>query len=369
MPGTQRHKLILVVLSVMLCGLADALAAASGSRWLVSPELLKQAHLRIVWQKVLPIRDVESLQRLALLGDRIYALSNHNHMVSLDRRDGKIIFGRSLAPAGFEILGPELYADTLISVIGDKIVEFSTESGRRLSSKAIGDGIVCPATRNSLYYYVSGVDNRLHTLRAEDKVQVFEVAADNESTITSIVADEGFTVFGTDAGNVISVTADRPRRLWQFDAAGPLAGPIVRDGSSLFFACKDTNVYRVDMVSPMAARLIWKYQTEGVPDRAPRVTEKVVYQYVPGRGLTAIDRQSGRSLWSLPEGFDLLTEAADKAYVITKVRTLAVMDNSKAKKLYWVNFAGVSTHVANTPDSVIYIADERGRVACLEPVE
>jgi hypothetical protein len=54
---------------------------------------------------------------------------------------------------------------------------------------------------------------------------------------------------------------------------------------------------------------------------------------------------------------------------VTNVRTLVVMDNNRAKKLYWVNFAGVSIHAANAPDSKLYIADKRGRVACLEPVE
>jgi len=45
------------------------------------------------------------------------------------------------------------------------------------------------------------------------------------------------------------------------------------------------------------------------------------------------------------------------------------MDNARTKLLYTVNFASVSIYAANTKDSKIYIADERGRIACLEPVE
>jgi len=65
----------------------------------------------------------------------------------------------------------------------------------------------------------------------------------------------------------------------------------------------------------------------------------------------------------------LLAEATGKAYIITSKRTLAVMDNNNAKKLYVVNFADVSNHAANTADSKIYIADKQGLVACLEPIE
>jgi hypothetical protein len=46
-----------------------------------------------------------------------------------------------------------------------------------------------------------------------------------------------------------------------------------------------------------------------------------------------------------------------------------VMDNIKSKKLYSVNFAGVSKHASNITDDKIYIADNLGRIACLQPVE
>jgi outer membrane protein assembly factor BamB len=169
---------------------------------------------------------------------------------------------------------------------------------------------------------------------------------------------------------VISITPDRPRKQWQFDAAGGIAGPIVRDGMSLFFASKDTNVYRVDMIGlPLRRQLIWKYQTAGVLEKEPQVTQQVVYQNVPGKDLTAIDKQSGQFMWSVSGGVDLLAEAEDKAYVITKNRNLVVMDNLSEKRLYSVNFAEVTRYTANITDSKIYIADERGRIACLQPVK
>jgi len=71
----------------------------------------------------------------------------------------------------------------------------------------------------------------------------------------------------------------------------------------------------------------------------------------------------------VPGGIDLLTEARNRAYVITNNRTLVVMDNVKAKELYKVNFAGVSKHVSNITGDKIYIADNHGRIACLQPVE
>jgi outer membrane protein assembly factor BamB len=264
------------------------------------------------------------------------------------------------------VVGLDLYQDELISIISNRLVELDPRLGTERKANALEFAVTCPAARNSSFFYLAGTDRRLRALHADNKVQVFEVAAKNDSMIRSIIADEKFVIFGTDAGNVICIAADRPYQLWQFDAADAIAGPIIRDGMSLFFASKDTHVYRVDMVDVLARNLIWKCQMPGILSKEPRVTRDVVYQYAQGKGLTAIDRNSGRYIWLLDEA-DLLAEAEGKAYVITNKRTLVVMDNSKAKKLYAVNFADVAMHATSTTDSKIYIADEHGLVACLEP--
>jgi len=374
MLNMSRFRLVLSVSFLTLCAVLSCVSQDKGPvpeqpalQRLVSTELLERAKLGIQWETKLPIKETERLERLLILGNRIYALSNYNYVASLNRETGDVIFGRSFAPAGLTILGLELYDDELISIIGSNLVEISPEFGTELRSKSLGFGAACPAARNSLYFYVAGADRRLRALRAEDKVKLFDVAAENDSMITSIVADDDFVVFATDAGNVISMTPDRPKKLWQFDAADGIAGPIVRDGESLFVASKDTYVYKLNVWRGTPP--VWKYQTGALLDRCPRVTRQVVYQYVRYKGLSAIDRKSGTAMWQLPEGVDLLAEANGKAYVITNMRTLVVMDNKTAKRLYSVNFARVSRYAANVEDSKIYIADESGRIACLRPVE
>jgi outer membrane protein assembly factor BamB len=367
--SSLRNIVFFLVSLLVLSVSAKGEATQGRSEWLVSPQLLEHAKLKILWQNELPMKKAENLEQLFIIGNRIYTLSDQNYMACLNREKGNMIFIKSIAAAGLPVLGLELYQDNLISIIGNKLVEIDPDTGIENKAKYMELGIVCPAARNSSYFYVSGTDRRLHTLHVGNKVQVFEVAAENDSMITSIIADEQFVIFGTDAGNVISIMPDRPKRLWQFDATDAIAGPIVRYGRQLFFASKDTNVYRIDIVNPITTELVWKYQMPAVLDKAPRVTWRVVYQYAPIKGLTAIDKQSGKLIWTLPQGVDLLAESKGKAYVITNVRTLVAMDNNTGKKLYSVNLAAVSRFAANTTDSKIYIADERGRIACLEPVE
>lgn len=285
-----------------------------------------------------------------------------------------MIFSRSIAEAGLPVVGMGLYNDGLFSVAGNKLVEINPDTGMERSAKRLEFGVTCPVARNKSYFYIAGSDSRLHTLRSEDKVQVFEVAAKSDSEIVSVVADENSAVFATEAGDVISITPDRSKQLWQFNAAGGIARPIVKDAGStsspqaesLFVASKDTNIYRLNAKT---GKFVWKLQMGAMLEKGPQVTERTVYQYARDEGLSAIDKESGKPLWQLSEGVDLLAEADGKAYVIMKTGTLVVMDNKKAKQLYSVDFAAVSRYACNTTDSKIYIADTRGRIACLQPIK
>jgi len=335
------------------------------SQKIVSPELLKPCNLKIVWENQLPIKPGEKVRRISILGNRIYVLSDRNYMISLNSEKGTPIFSRPLAQAGFTISGWELYNNIIISMIGGKLVELNPDLGTEIRSSYPGFFVVCPAVRNNLYYYLGGTDKRVHCVRAKDNVKIFEAAAGNDSKITSILADDDSVIFATDAGNVICITPDGPKGLWRFNAAGGVVEPMVRNGRQLFFASRDTNVYRIDTKT---GKLEWKCQTDAILETAPRVTATAVYQNLGSRGLMAIDKTTGKKMWQLAEGIDILTEAAGKAYVITNTGMLVVINNKDGKQLYSINAGAVSNWAANTVDSKIYIADDSGRIACIQPI-
>jgi outer membrane protein assembly factor BamB len=355
-------------LGVSGCGSSDkakpALAEKSdGTRLMISPDLLDHAGLKTTWEQKLPLKNDEKFASVTLLGDRLYLRSDRNYLWSLDRAKGDVVFSRSIAPTGIPVLGLVAYENSLISVIGNKLVELDINSGKEQRVSDLDLSIVAPPVRNNQFFYIGATDRRLHVFRTDNLVQTFPVTADDDSLITAVLA------FGTQAGDFVGMAPDAPTKLWQFKATEAVAGPIIRDGSSFYFASTDTQVYRVDVAENTGATMTWKYQTEAVLDRPPRVTRDFVYQYAVGRGLTAIAKQTGKAAWSLPEGVDLLAEAGTKAYVITKTHTLAVMDNAAGKKLFSVNFAPVTDHAANTTDARIYIMDGTGRVTCLEPTK
>jgi outer membrane protein assembly factor BamB len=325
-------------------------------------------NLASVWQATLPVRPGEHLDMLTILNDRLYIRSTENYVWALDRRTGDVVFSRPIASPGFPVFGWNTYGDRIVTVIDNEIVELDADSGARRRVSDVGLSIIAPPVRNSEFFYVSAADRRLHLFQVSNMVEMLKVSADNDSLITSVVAGEDMVVFATHMGNLVAMVPDAPKKLWQFNAVEAMAGPFVRDGNSFFFANKDTCVYRVDAVGANEVGLVWKYQTEAILDRQPRVTGTTVYQYAPGYGVTAIGRRSGQALWSLPEGVDLLAESGNKAYVFTKFNTLVVMDNASGNRLYWVNFGGVSDYAPNVTDAKIYVADQSGRILCAQPI-
>lgn len=363
----MQKTLLFLTVGSFLC-VPVMVKGAESSTSLVPKALLEPVNLASVWQTTLPVRPGERLEMVRILGDRLYVRSAADYVWSLDRNTGDIVFSESIAPAGFPILGWNVYGDRLITVIDSQLVELDASTGLRRRTGDLGLSIIAPPVRNSEFFYVSAADRRLHVFHVKNLVEAFKVSADNDSLITSVLAGEDMVVFGTDAGNLVAMTPDAPKKLWQFDAVRSMAGPVIRDGRSFFFASKDTCVYRVDAGGANDASMVWRFQTEAILDREPRVTATTVYQFAHGAGLTAIDRQSGQALWSLPEGADLLAESRNKAYIYTKFRTLVVMDNASGRRLCWVNFADVSDYATNVADAKMYLADQGGRIMCVQPI-
>ncbi len=361
---TMLKSRILLLISVSALVFLPTASAKDDSRWLIPQSAVESTEIKIIWQYNLPMAKGESLDELLVTGNRLCALSSRNYLSCLNRNDANVMFNSYVAAEGLPVMEMQPYQDELITIVGNKLAEISADSGTEQTSTKITCGVTCPAVRNSSFFYVAGTDNRLHVFNADTKVLAFEVAAENGSGITSVMAEEEYVIFATKAGNVISIASDRPKKLWQFDAPAAIAGPIVRDDDSLYFACRDTCVYRIDLYS---GELFWKYQAEAILDSSPQLGIKAVYQYIPEVGLAAIDKKSSKLLWQLPDGLGLLSEFGDKAFVITRAGVLVAMENVKAKQLYAIDIGQPVNYATNHADSKIYIGNANGRLACLEP--
>jgi len=361
------QRFMLVVFIVGTCaGVAGGATARKGSAeaMLVSASLLKHAGLQAGWQINLPLKETERAERMFVFDKYLYVLTDQNYLFCIDRAKGSIRFCLQLARPGLKVHEPQYYGGGLLFTVGTQLFILDPAAGAVKESRqlmTIGRGAVCGARRNSRHIFVAGLDKRLHAIVADEYWQEFMVTADNDSLINSIVVDDEFVVFSTQVGNIVMTSAQKAKRLWQRDIPGRINAPIVRDGCWLYVGSENTKLYKLDITS---GRSGWETVFQAGAQLIDSVTvgRRAVYQYAGNNGLYAIDKDSGKMLWQVSEGLGLLAEKDETAYVFAKPGVLVVMENSTGKKLYTVNFAGVSRYAANTTDSTIYVSDDKGRV-------
>jgi len=350
-------------------GFCDVDGTQAQSDLLVSPKLLLQSGLAQQWQLTVPLKQQknERIDRILVFGDYLYVLTDQNYLYCINRAKGTVRFVIQLAVAGLPVCQPQYYQNKLWFMVGNKLLVLDPKSGvlstaRRLGM--IGTSAACSVARNSTRLFVAGTDKRLHAIVADEYLQQFMATADDDSPITSVIADDDFVIFSTLSGNVISISSERPKKLWQFDVAGAITAPIVRDGNRLYVGSEDTKLYKFDIHTGQS---LWAapFQTGAALKTAAVTGTNVIYQYAGDQGLYAVDKQNGRKLWHVPDGIAFLAEKNSLAYVLAKSALMVVMDNRKGKKLYSVNFAAVSNYAINTIDSKIYVADDRGRLMCI----
>ncbi len=358
----------IILTATLLSIFAESSTNLSDSHWLITPELLRAGNLKINWQNQLPLKTNrhEKIGKIYLINDHIYALTNQNYMFCLNRRHDKIVWSRPFADLGIDIPDIQAYGDRLFCIAGDRLIEFDPLTGEELNVTDLNISVVCRPVRNKNYFYISAADNRVHAYRAQDKVQVFEAAAPDDSPVVALAAKNDFLVFATNTGNVICIKPDKPKHIWRFKADNNIVDPLVINKNYLYFACEDTYLYKLNTYN---GRLVWKCQTEGILNRAPIIVDNKIFQHIPDQALWAIDTQTGQPIWKLAGGDSLLAHSYKNTYVLTLSGTMAVVDNNLARKVCSINFEPVSHCVSNPVDSGIYVAGREGRVACYEPIE
>ena len=330
----------------------------------IDEKLLNQAGLKTVWQNAIALNPKEKVQKITLLGDYIYILTDSNYLFCLDKNTGRLSFATLVAVPKLPVFEPAVCKGIAYLIAANNLIVANIEQGAELCRNRIPFPVFAAAAVNTSHLYVPGTDKCLHVMDPNGRHETFKASADNISGITSVLATESSVFFATDGGNVICMNPAEPKRLWQFKAVGAVMAPLTIAKGGIYVSSKDTNLYKLDAIN---GNLIWEFHTGSALTTSAKVVESTVYQYAEGKGLYAIDANSAKSLWLLPDAVGLLVQDGDRAYLFDKNRTCTVMDNKQAKKIYTINFAPVTGFATNIDDAKIYIMEDKN-ISCIQPV-
>lgn len=142
---------------------------------------------------------------------------------------------------------------------------------------------------------------------------------------------------------------------------------MARDRDWVYVGGLDTKLYKLNVLTGASG---WNkpFQTGEEIRSAPIPGARVVYQPMERKGLFSVDKESGDQRWHLPQGVMPITEKDDTAYVYARPATLVAIRNSTGKIDYTLNFTPICHTAINLADSILYGADEAGRVGAIEIV-
>ncbi len=328
-------------------------------------KLLNQAGLKTAWQNAISLNLNEKVQKITVLGDYLYILTDNNYLFCLDRHTGNLRFGIPAAAAKLPVFEPADYNNVAYIVAANNLIAVDLQQGAELYRKKIPFSVSAPAAVNSSYFYFPGMDNVLHASDLSSLREIFRVGANDASGVTSVIATNDSVFFATKGGSAVCMAATEPKRIWQFEAVDAIAAPLAKVSNWIYVSSKDTNLYKLDAGN---GKMAWKFHTGSILTESARATDTAVYQYAINKGLYAIDANSGKQLWLLPDGVDLLSQNGDRAYIFDKNNICAVRSNKDAKNIFTINFASVTNYAVNTYDADIYIMENKN-ISCIKPVK
>lgn len=351
---------------------ATAAARSEESGSLVCGALSDQAGLRQAWQIRLPIQSEtgERVDRLFVFDPYLLVLTSQNYLFCRDRLDGSYRFEMPIAEKGLPVTDPLYLENRILFLIGSQLKILDPASGMIVKKKdltEVGESRNAGFAKNDRFVYVAGVDRRVWAFQIQedgDYVRLFSATADNDSAITSIRATNERVYFATLEGNVVSMEADQPRKIWQYNASGSITAPLLLDKEALYAGGQDTKLYKI---SASKGTLLWDepFFAGDKIFNAFCLGKTLLYLNAGINGLYGISQDSGREIWNVANGESVICESGDRAYVYARPGVLVVMNNKTGKEALSLNFAGVTKYGVNLQDNRLYVADEQGRVACL----
>ncbi|MGC9454254.1 MAG: PQQ-binding-like beta-propeller repeat protein [Phycisphaerae bacterium] len=358
------------------------------------PEVLAESDLQYYWDIRLPLEGDETIQRLFLLDERLYALSSDNRLFAVDAARGLWDWTVRVAPPEDTVFEP-VHADDMVlpaEPIGvmeimrrvetempepmdavlinslQRLLVIDRDDGSIVRDIELGFAANTGGDTDGQRYYVGDTRGWFHCIRLAPAVRAWTLTTEDMLSAPLVCHGDAVYVGGED-GKFYSAAASNERNLlWSRTTTGPITTAFHVDDRGCFVPSEDNRIYAFD---PAGGQSLWDvpFVCEG-PLRDPiQVGENTIFQYAERDRFYAIRLTDGSPRWSLPEGRRVLAVMDGQAYVIDAGGRLQVRDEVTGELDRSVELRGFSLFADNVSAPAIYVATPDGRITCIRHVE
>jgi hypothetical protein len=97
------------------------------------------------------------------------------------------------------------------------------------------------------------------------------------------------------------------------------------------------------------------------------LTEGVVYQYCSQSGLVAVEADTGRPLWELPEGLSLASRGGKRTCVLLSGNRLALLESTTGLVIGTLPMDRAALAPVNREGMAFYVVTTEGQATCYAP--
>lgn len=315
----------------------------------------------------------------------VFAYADDGTSFVMDRASGRILHVETVHNGAQALHPPVVFKDFIVYPTTTTL-EIYDHNGLLVNSKDLGYAIRSDAVGTRDYVYL-GADfstgGRIVCIDVTDRYLDHKwylmFPGVSISAAPVIVGDIVYVAGEND--QVAAVTYDTRVPIWTlpggaFHTYGPNYANLAGDESGIYVASSDTYLYALVRAS---GRVKWQYAAQTELRTAPVVSKDLVYQFVPGTGLVAIDKlekpgksglpQFNRSpRWVAPDCDKFLAEDDKYSYLRRTDNTIVAMDKTNGHVAFASKRHDFRTFWSNNRDATIYAGTVANRIMAITPV-
>ena len=331
------------------------------------------------WTNDLKLGAKDGVDELHLGEDVVFAYTKGDLVYAVGRSGGDLRYLAQPDVSGGVLHAPLVLGERVIFPSGSTVDVFNNR-GRLVRTVALEKSVTTGAVGSGNIIYVglahTGGTGVMASIDITKPYHVtnWELMAYGPIHSTPAMFDRVIYVGGED-GRLYAVTEERGQ-VWAleggvgfFATQGKFLSDIIVDDFGVYASNTDSKLYCLDRAN---GHIKWQYYAARPLKTAPVVTATMVYQYVDGSGIVAIDKTNGTfnraPRWTVKNAVQVLSEDQGHTYLRRRDNTLMAVDKASGDVVFTSKKHPLGVFATNTKDAMIYGASRGGSIWAVRPV-
>jgi len=345
---------------------------ASGQDLIPSAELAQVEHYKF-WQTRLPLLEDDTVSRVYLVDENIYAVTARSNLYAVHADVGTIRWVVNLGGPGNRVFQPTHVRsfwgrDLTLVATSETIKWIDRATGEQVASLDLDFIPSTSAVSDGVRTYACGLDSMLHCIELVPSgggvaaIEKWRIRTQGITTSSPVLWGGGLFFASQDAKIRACDSYDKSR-FWVFNGSSPITADIYVDSTGVYFGSDDRNLYKLDVNT---GRGLWRFRTPGMIRSQPVLIGEMLYQHVEEHGIYAVHTDTGAQVWHTPDAVEFISASDDQVYTLSRSGEIVGANQLTGLVQSRMAAGNVELVARNTVSAAMYLGSRDGRLMCAQ---